>query len=71
MNDLKLSDVLKYILVFFTLGKNYTRGIVEGGGILYTDNGNGDIEINVEVTTGSDTYTDDGNGNITITAKED
>lgn len=70
MPKLTLFDVLKYILVFFNLSKKYALSVVEGGGILYRDIGDGDIKIEVEVSTGSDTYADDGDGNITITAKE-
>lgn len=47
---LTLSDVLKYILVFFNLGKAYARDVAAGGGVrtVYSDDGNGNVTITVE-----------------------
>ena len=45
-----LTDVLKLILVFFTIGKKYADEAAAGGGYhtVYTDDGDGNITITIE-----------------------
>ncbi|MBQ6403846.1 MAG: hypothetical protein IJI27_08070 [Oscillospiraceae bacterium] len=45
-----ISKVLKLIIVFYELGKKYTRDMIAGGGsqFVYTDDGDGNITISIE-----------------------
>lgn len=45
-----LSDVLKYIIAFFVLGKKYADEAAAGGGkhTVYTDDGDGNVTITIE-----------------------
>lgn len=47
---LKLTDVLKYIIVFFVLGKKYADEAAAGGGshTVYSDDGDGNVTITIE-----------------------
>lgn len=42
------SKVLKLIIVFYELGKKYTRTLVTSGGATYIDDGDGNITITIE-----------------------
>lgn len=44
----KMSDVLKYIILFFQLGKKYADSVAGGGSYTYTDDGDGNITITKE-----------------------
>jgi len=42
--------LVRLILLFYTLGKKYTRELIAGGGLryVYSDDGSGNITISIE-----------------------
>lgn len=45
-----MANILKYIILFFVLGKKYAREVAAGGGArtVYSDDGNGNVTVTVE-----------------------